>query len=213
MNEISVFFTFAPISLSKMRQMDLNFGIIKIENNGQESSKDELVSYKDKDIVITLLNTGALVNVPAKEYRDFETTAFVWNGLENVMKTLGVEPAAWIFTKGNRFVFTEPITYANQKEALEMVLSPNYLSLASDKRLFFEESSDKTKLFSCQYGFEESKEKGILVVKFMIATQRYSINGLCSQVMETNKLMFDGWHWAMSDGMLHFLDQPKEDTR
>ena len=53
------------------------------------------------------------------------------------------------------------------------------------------------------------KKEGVITVKYLIATQSYSIDGLCDQIMETNKLMFDGWHWSMSKGMLNFLDQDK----
>lgn len=209
MNEVSLFLTYNPTSLAKMRQLDLDFGFIKIGNDERGKGHNEMVSYKDKDVLVTFLNTGVLVSVPAMEYRDFETTSFVWEHLEKIMNTLAVEPAPWLFTKGNRFVFTEPITESNRQEALDMVFSTDYLSFVKDRRLFFEESIDKTKLFSCQYGFEESKKEGVITVKYLIATQSYSIDGLCDQIMETNKLMFDGWHWSMSKGMLNFLDQDK----
>lgn len=209
MNEVSLFFTYNPTSLAKMRQMDLDIGFIKIGNDERGNVNNEMVSYRDKDVLVTFLNTGALVSVPATEYRDFETTSFVWDRLEKIMDTLGIEPAPWLFTKGNRFVFTEPITEANRQEALEMVFSTDYLTRVNDRRLFFEESIDKTKFFSCQYGFEESKKEGVITVKYLIASQSYSIDGLCNQIMETNKLMFDGWHWSMSEGMLSFLDQAK----
>ena len=214
MNEISVFFTFAPLSLASkfkdLQALDLDFGAILIQSDNTDISKGELITYKDKDIAVSLLSTGILVNVPTTDYRDFETTAFAWNRVEDVMKALDIEPAAWVFTKGNRFVFTQPLKEEAQKdEALKMILSEDYLSLASTNRLFFEDSTDKTRLFSCRYEFEKFNGKDALGLKFMIASQSYSANGLCEQVMATNTLLFDGWHWVMNDKMLDFLDKPK----
>ena len=215
MNEISLFFTYAPLSLAnkfkELQGLDLDFGAIQIQSNNAEIGQGELITYKDKDVDVTLLSTGILVNVPTSEYRDFETTVFAWDRLEHIMGVMNVEPMAWVFTKGNRFVFTQPLTEEMQrKEAIKMIFSEEYLSLASANSLFFEESTDKTRLFSCRYGFEKYSGKDALGLKFMIASQRYSLNELCAQVMETNKLLFDGWHWVMNRKMLEFLDGPKE---
>lgn len=214
MNEISVFLSFAPLSLASkfkdLKALDLDFEAILIPSDNADISKSELITYKDKDIAVSLLSTGILVNVPTTDYRDFKTTDFAWNHLEDVMRAMKIEPAAWVFTKGNRFVFTQPLTGEEQREeALKMILSEDYLSLASTNCLFFEDSIDKTRLFSCRYGFEKYNGKDALGLKFMIASQSYSVNGLCEQVMETNSLLFDGWHWVMNDKMLDFLDKPK----
>ena len=88
-----------------------------------------------------------------------------------------------------------------------MDLSEDLLKQAQGKGIYAIESDDRTCVFSCRYGFEKYREQDALSLKTMITSQSYAVKGLISQVMEMNELMFDVWHWAMSPGMLKFMER------
>lgn len=215
MNEILVFFTYSPISLVNiqealtgvLKEMGLSVTRLQLNSNGE---KDDLVEYQDGDITVSLTNAGALVNIPVTKYRDFTTTEFVWNHLEQALKIMHVNPIIWTFSKGNMFVFAKPVAEESKKNLLALILSEDLLKQTRDKGIFVEESDDRTCVFSCRYGFEKYKEKDALSLKTMISSQNYEVKGLTKQVMEMNELMFDVWHWAMSPDLLKFMEAPKE---
>lgn len=215
MNEIIVFFTYAPISLVNTQEaltgvlkgMGLTISRLQLNSNGENN---DLVEYQDQDVTVSLTNAGVLVNIPVTKYRDFTSTEFVWNHLEQVLQTLHVNPIIWSFSKGNRFVFAKPVTEESKKNLLTLILSEDLLKQAQDKGIFVVESDDRTCVFSCRYGFEKYKEQDALSLKTMISSQSYEVKGLTRQVMEMNELMFDVWHWTMSPALLKFMDTPKE---
>ena len=215
MNEILVFFTFTPISLVNsqealmgvLKEAELTVSRLQLNSNGE---KDDLVEYLDQDITVSLTNAGALVNIPVTKYRDFTSTAFVWNHLEPALQALHVNPIIWSFSKGNRFVFAKPVSEESKKSLLTLILSEDLLKQSQDKGIFVVESEDRTCVFSCRYGFEKYRERDALSLKTMITSQSYEVKGLTRQVMEMNELMFDVWHWTMSPALLKFMDTPKE---
>lgn len=215
MNEILLFFTYTPISLVNsqetlmgvLKKMGLTVSRLQLNSNGE---KDDLVEYQDQDVTVSLTNAGVLVNIPVTKYRDFTSTEFVWNHLEQALQTLHVNPIIWSFSKGNRFVFAKPVTEESKKSLLTLILSEDLLKQTQDKGIFVVESDDRTCVFSCRYGFEKYKEQDALSLKTMISSQSYEVKGLSRQVMEMNELMFDVWHWAMSPALLKFMETPKE---
>ena len=215
MNEILVFFTYTPISLVNnqealtrvLKEMELTMSRLQLNSNGE---KDDLMEYQDQDVTVSLTNAGVLVNIPVTKYRDFTTTEFVWNHLEQALQTLHVNPIIWSFTKGNRFVFAKPVSEESKKSLLSLILSEELLKQTQDKGIFVVESDDRTCVFSCRYGFEKYGEQDALSLKTMISSQSYNVKGLTRQVMEMNELMFDVWHWAMSPAILKFMDTSKE---
>lgn len=215
MNEILVFFTYSPVSLvncqdvlaAKLKEMGLTISRLQLNGNGE---KDDLMEYQDQDVTVSLTNAGALVNIPVTKYRDFTSTGFVWNHLEEALLALHVNPIIWSFSKGNRFVFAKPVAEDSKRSLLSLVLSEDLLNQAQGKGIFVVESDDQTCVFSCRYGFEKYKEQDALSLKTMISSQSYEVKGLTKQVMEMNELMFDVWHWAMSPAMLKFMDAQKE---
>lgn len=212
MNEILVFFTYAPVSLvgsqdalsGELKAMGLSINRLQLNSNGE---KDDLVEYQDRDVTVSLTNAGALVNIPVTKYRDFTTTEFVWAHLERALMALHVNPIIWSFSKGNRFVFAKPVTDEVKESLLALVLSDDLLKQAQGKGIYAIESDDRTCVFSCRYGFEKYREQDALSLKTMITSQSYAVKGLTSLVMEMNELMFDVWHWAMSPGMLKFMER------
>lgn len=215
MNEILLFFTYTPISLvnnrnvleNELKAMELSISRLQLNSN---EGKDDLIEYQDGDVTVSLTNVGVLVNIPVTRYRDFTTTEFVWNHLEQVLRVLHVNPIIWSFSKGNRFVFAKPVAEEAKKSLLSVILSEELLKQSNDKGVYVVESDDRTCVFSCRYGFEKYKEQDALSLKTMISSQSYEVNGLTKQVMAMNELMFDVWHWTMSPALLKFMDAQKE---
>ena len=211
MNEILLFFTYNAISLEDVnRAIDKKageLGLTAIKGNGEDPK--DLLAYRDDETLVSFTSTGVLVNVPASKYRDFTKTSSVWENLEAVLDAVKVCPMAWTFSKGNRFVFKSPVAEKDVEKVKEIVLSPELLENTKDRPTYVEESLDKTNLriFSCMYGMEKFNGLDALFLKTMIATQSYTVNNLCSQVMETNSLMFDCWYWTMSEGIKQRMDK------
>lgn len=215
MNEILVFFTYAPVSLvncqdalaAELKAMGLTISRLQLNSNGE---KDDLVEYQDGDVTVSLTNAGALVNIPVTKYRDFTNTEFVWVHLERALTVIHANPIIWSFSKGNRFVFTKPVTDEVKGNLLELILSEDLLKHTQDKGIFVLESDDRTCVFSCRYGFEKFKDKDALGLKTMITNSSFQVKNLTAQVMAMNELMFDVWHWCMSQRMLDFMNTTKE---
>lgn len=215
MNEILVFFAYAPVSLASSKDALESFlkaiglNISKLQMNSNEE-KDDLLEYQDKDVTVSLTSAGALVNIPVTKYRDFTSTEFVWQHLEQALLILHVNPIVWSFSKGNKFVFIKPVTEDIKDKLLELILSNELRTMSEGKGIFVEESIDKSSVFSCRYGFEKYKDKDALSLKTMITNSSYQVTNLVAQVMAMNEQMFDVWHWCMSQRMLEFMDSSKE---
>jgi len=215
MNEILVFFAYAPVSLvsskdaveNYLKSIGLKFSRWQLNSN---EGKEDSLEYQDQDVTVSLTSAGALVNIPVTKYRDFTRTGFVWEHLEQALLTLHVNPIVWSFSKGNKFIFTKPVTEDAKDKLLELILSEELRTMSGGKGIFVEESIEKNCVFSCRYGFEKYKDSDALSLKTMITSSNYQVKNLCDQVMAMNELMFDVWHWCMSQRMLEFMNTPKE---
>lgn len=208
MNEILLSFTYNTIMSKEMSDMvdskARELGLLALEDN---DAPEDFLAYKDGEVLVSIAANGVLVNVPATKYRDFKTTNDVWNHLEVLLTVMNVAPMAWSFYKGNRFVFKVPIAEKDVELVKKIVLSSDLMEHSNDKSTYVEESTDKKRFFSCKYGFEKFKESDALYLKTLIATQNYTLENLCGQVMETNDLMFDCWYWATSEGIKQQMDK------
>ena len=88
----------------------------------------------------------------------------------------------------------------------QLILSRGLLEL-SKNNIYVEESIDKTKVFTCRYGWDKFGEKDSLGLKTMIAFQTYNLENLKGQVFEANELMFDVWDWSVSVEIKKFMDK------
>ena len=215
MNEILVFFAYEPVSIASCKDAlesflkKIGLSISKLQMISNEE-KDDLLEYQDQNVTVSLTSAGAFVNIPVTKYRDFTSTEFVWKHLEQALLILHVNPIVWSFSKGNKFVFIKPVTEDIKDKLLELILSNELRTLSGGKGIFVEESIEKSSVFSCRYGFEKYKDKDALSLKTMITHSSYQVTNLTAQVMAMNELMFDVWHWCMSQRMLEFMNSPKE---
>lgn len=220
MKDIFLFFLYEPVLLhqkaAKIKDYLKQFRI-ETTGNAEDSSLEDnnrvALMYSDSGVSVNVLANGILVNVPAKDYRDFTLTSPVWEHIESILKIMGATPTSWAFLKTNRFQFVQTIKEKDKESVLKLVLSPSMLNELGGNNVFAEESNDKNRFFSFQYQFEQDNGKDTLSLKYMIATRNYISDNLCRQVLETNEMMFDGWHWSMSPAILEFLDKPKSDKQ
>jgi len=218
MNEVLLLFTYSPLLLAdaydiislKAQELKLKMTTVQFSKSGDDES---LIAYLDEDVSVSFMPSAVLVNIPVFKYRDFTRTLPVWKHLEQILSSIGINPIVWTFSKSNRFVLTSPVTNDNRQQVLELILSGELLQSSGVQHLYVEESIDKTRVFTCRYGFEKYKNFDSLSLKTMISTQSYQVEGLADQVLITNGLMFDVWHWAVSNDLLAFMDNPKEDVK
>lgn len=208
MNEISLLFTYNPLQISdiseEIERKGISLGMSVV------SKGDVSLVLKDKDAFITWTSSAVLVSLPSSEYKDFTTTGFVWEHLSDMLKTVDVNPIVWSFTKGNRMVFAKAVDEGKRDEIYKIVLSKHLIDNSGDKHFYVEESKDKSCVLTCRYGLEKYNGKDSLGLKIMIASQTYSIDGLKEQVFCVNDLMYDCWHWCMSDNMFSLMNVDKK---
>ena len=205
MNEISLLFTYSPLKMSEIceeiERISISMGMSVVTKG------DTLLILKDKDALVTWTANAVLVSIPSSEYKDFETTGFVWDHLSVILKSIDVNPIVWSFTKGNRMVFAKAIDEEKKDEIFKIVLSDDLIENGGDKHFYVEESKDKTCVLTCRYGLEKYNGKDSLSLKTMITSQAYAIDGLKEQVFGVNELMYDSWYWCMSEDMFSLMDK------
>lgn len=208
MNEISLLFTYNPLKISdicgEIERTGISMGMSVV------SKEDDLLVLKDKDAFLTWTASAVLVSLPSSEYKDFTTTGFVWEHLSVMLKSVDVNPIVWSFTKGNRMVFAKAIDEEKRNEIFNIVLSNSLIASSGDKHFYVEESQDKSCVLTCRYGLEKYNGKDSLSLKIMIASQTYAIEGLKEQVFGVNEMMYDCWHWCMSEKMLSLMNVDKK---
>ena len=140
---------------------------------------------------------------------DFTNTEFLWNDVEKILRELEVCPIVWSFTKGNRWVFNKAILQGQENEVFKLVLSENLLKNTAENHIYVEEATDNSCIFTCRYGIEKVNEKDSVGMKTMITSRSYTVENLCSQVLLVNELMFDVWHWCVSDSVKELMNSKK----
>ena len=207
MNEITLLFTYNKINFESIREGLLEFAVSLGLTETENISGEDYIVLKDKDASVTFASNAVLVSLPSKEYSNFENTAPIWNDLEKILTYLQVNPIVWSFTKGNRWLFNKVITEDIAPEVYRVVFSDKLLSLTDEKHFFVEESTDKTCVVTCRYGIDKIREKDSIGLKIMIASQTYTVSNICEQVFGLNELMFDVWHWAVSENVKQIMQR------
>ncbi|MBO5799585.1 MAG: hypothetical protein J6R41_06115 [Paludibacteraceae bacterium] len=211
MNEISLLFTYNTIRLDIASEViarlapDMHLGIEDIDKDGGK----EAILVKDKNALITFTPNAVLVSLPTREYLDFTKTEFLWNDVETLFRELEVCPIVWSFTKGNRWVFNKAILPGQENDVFKVVLSENLLKNTAEDHIYVEEATDNSCVFTCRYGIEKVNEKDSVGMKTMIASRSYTVENLCHQVFSVNDLMFDVWHWCVSDSVKDLMNPEK----
>lgn len=208
MNEIVLFFTYDNADVKS------KFPVVKqlLEKQGCKEfteSNENVLAYEDNKALLTLTSTGVMVNIPAKEYTDFNNTAVVWEHLGCVLKKMCVATGAWTFMKGNRFAFGKPVPEEKYQDVYKLVLSENLIRESGDKKMCMIPSDDKTCVFSCRYGMEKVNGNDALILKTMLIMGSYECRNLAEQVLARNNDMFDCWHWCVSSDIISIME--KED--
>lgn len=211
MNEISLLFTYNTIKLDIASEViarlapDMHLDIKNIDKVGEK----EAILIEDKNALITFTPNAVLVSLPTREYMDFTKTEFLWNDVEILLRELEVCPIVWSFTKGNRWVFKKAILPEQENEVYKVVLSENLLKGTAKEHIYVEEATDNSCVFTCRYGIEKVNEKDSVGMKTMIASRSYKVENLCRQVFSVNDLMFDVWHWCVSDSVKELMNPEK----
>lgn len=209
MNEISLLFTYNTIKLDIASEVIAHLALdIDIEDINRDGGK-EAILVKDKNALITFTPNAVLVSLPTREYMDFTNTEFLWNDVEKILRELEVCPIVWSFTKGNRWVFNKAILQGQENEVFKLVLSENLLKNTAENHIYVEEATDNSCIFTCRYGIEKVNEKDSVGMKTMITSRSYTVENLCSQVLLVNELMFDVWHWCVSDSVKELMNSKK----
>lgn len=204
MNEISLLFTFSQIDLNAIREDLLSYAsLLGLSQIHKED--DGCIILNDNNSRVTFTSSAVLVSLPSKEYSDFCNTSDIWSHLEMMLNHIGVSPIVWSFTKGNRWAFNKAVAPENEQSVFKLVLSENLISSTDENHLFVRESTDKTCVVTCRFGMERTGAKDSLNLKIMIASQSYSLNGLCDRIFAMNELMFDVWSWAVSEDIKNFM--------
>ena len=204
MNEIVLFFSYEKIDSVSIGEGFAAFlnerGVnISIHNEG-------IVVYKFKDAAISITTVGTLLSIPSREYKDFSKTKEIWEHVEDVLSKLCVIPVAWAFTKGNRFVFSKPISEEKHKDVFNLILSKDLLDASNEKQFYVKESIDHTCVFSCRYGIDKVQDKDCLSLKIMITSVAYSLDEFMKQIFNRNEDMFDCWRWCINENAIAMME-------
>ena len=90
MNEITLLFIYNPIKLEECKDnvikvaSSIGISINQIVNN--------CIILKDKDALLSLTENALVVSLPSREYKNFTTTTFLWNHVEELLKTMKITP-------------------------------------------------------------------------------------------------------------------------
>jgi len=215
MNEISLFFSYDSIDLDITSEVMARLGSsadIQIDNITDENGI-KAITVKDKDALFTFTSRALFVSLPSRKYVDFTTTESLWDDVESWLKKLEIKPFVWSFTKGNRWVFTKPISPEQKAEVFRNVLSEKLLRKSDENHIYVEEAIDKSCVFTCRYSMEKVNGRDSLSMKTMITSQSYSTDNLCEQVFHVNKLMFDVWNWCVSDSIKELMNKELTGSR
>ena len=205
LNEIVLLFAYEKVDPSSLDEEFHSF--LSQEGCRDITTGDKGCVYNYQDAVITVSSAGTLVSIPSKEYKDFETSGEIWCHVERLFKQICINPTAWAFTKGNRFVFNKPISSEQYDAAFQLILSHDLLACTKENHLCAISSNDATSLFVAKYGLEQISGKDSLSLKIFISSMSYNLDGLREQVFERNKDMFNCWMWCMSEKMISFMSK------
>lgn len=208
MNEIVMLFTYNSVDMYETEAIirhEVDSGAVNA-NIDYINNKSGVVLVKVNDAAVSFTHNSVFVSLPASEYKDFSRTTQIWDCLEHLLKTIHANPMLWSFTKGNRWTFSKAIPPEMKGQVNQLILSRGLLDL-SKNNLYVEESIDKTKVFTCRYGWDKFGEKDSLGLKTMIAFQTYNLENLKGQIFEANELMFDVWDWSVSVKIKQFMDK------